>query len=45
MTRVLLYIESQKHHHADGSLWPTCEPPIKPSCPNSDAREGGELPF
>ncbi len=29
VTRVRRYIENQKQHHADGSLWPTCEPPAK----------------
>ncbi len=38
MTRVRLYIENQKRHHANGSLWPNCEPPVKPpgSRPNSN---------
>ena len=40
MTRVRLYIENQKQHHADISLWPACELPAK-----SEAREGGDLPI
>ncbi len=31
---VTRYIENQKQHHADGTLWPSCEPPPKdPSSP------------
>ncbi len=40
MTRVRCYIENQKQHHADQSLWPSCEPQNK----NSDARAGSTLP-
>lgn len=27
--RILHYIEGQKQHHTDGTLWPSCEPPEK----------------
>ncbi len=49
MTRVRLYIENQKQHHADNSLWPSCEPPAKlpnansDALSDSDARAGGDL--
>jgi putative transposase len=46
MTRVRLYIENQKQHHADNLLWPSCEPPPKLSVNTaSPARAGGELHF
>ena len=38
--RVRGYIENQKQHHAEGSLWPSCEPPDKPNKPAPDS-EGG----
>ena len=30
VTRVRCYIENQKQHHADGTLWPSCEPDNSP---------------
>ena len=49
MTRIRNYTENQKQHHADNSVWPSCEPP-EPGL-NSDygfkssARAGGDLPY
>ena len=38
------YIETQKQHHADQSLWPSCEPENNFFAVSS-ARAGGELHF
>ncbi len=40
MTRVRCYIEGQKQHHANQSLWPSCEPQDN----KSDARAQSSLP-
>ena len=45
VTVIKHYIENQKQHHADQSLWPSCELETKLSFANSSAREGGELHF
>ena len=42
MRRIRLYIENQKQHHADNTLWPSCEP-SDANTNNSDARAGGDL--
>ncbi len=51
MTRIRLYIENQKQHHADNTLWLSCEPSdVAPGSNSdarnrSDAREGGDLHY
>ena len=44
MPRVRLYIENQKQHHANNSLWENCELPAIPNPNFPNAREGGDLP-
>ena len=45
MPRVRVYIENQKQHHADNSLWPNCELPAIPNPNFPYARAGGDLHY
>ena len=45
MTRIRLYIENQKQHHADNTLWLSCEPSGADFTNNSGARAGGDLHY